>query len=414
MRFSTFIWSLLAAFLLLSAGMLGHSGVASWEDHDDGTSVSLEDLRAFSEAFALVKRQYVEEVSDETLLRNAMRGMLEKLDPHTTYLDREDMQQWEITTSGEFGGLGIVVTKEEDGDIIKIVSPIDDTPAKRAGLKSGDLIIKLDDETVRDMPLHDAVQVMRGEPGSEIILTIQREDEEELLEVTIVRAIIKVDSVRSRMLEPGYAYLRISNFQVRTEEDFVEHLEDLIDEADGELQGLVLDLRDNPGGLLTSAVSVSSVFLDHEQRIVTTRGRAKSSHAEENADGIDLIGGAPVVVLINGGSASASEIVAGALQDNQRALLLGTRSFGKGSVQTLVPLNQDSALKLTTARYYTPSGRSIHEKGIDPDHLLKYIEPSDEEKERYEETDEPYNDNQILAALEVLKTGAVVTQASTE
>ena len=403
--------AVLALALASAAGL----GLASWGDRDDGRAqLSLQDLRNFSEAFALIKRRYVDEVDDQTLLENAIRGMVDGLDPYTAHLDREELQDWEASTSGEFGGLGIVVTKREDDGPIRVIAPIDDTPAKRAGIRSGDRILELDGEPVRDLDLHEAVQLMRGEPGTEIVLTLEREGAEEPLEVAITRAVIKVASVRSRMLEPGYGYLRISNFQARTGADFRAQLRELAAAAGG-LRGLVLDLRDNPGGLFSAAVEVSDAFLERARRIVTTRGRTADSNAVEDARGGDLAAGVAVVVLINQGSASASEIVAGALQDHGRAALLGTRSFGKGSVQTLLPIDgHNAALKLTTARYYTPSGRSIHDKGIDPDHELEYAPPPDAAEDEpppdLDEANPADYDNQVRAALELLKTGVPPAQ----
>ena len=399
------VFQLLIPVLILAAGALGHAVIAKT---DGQASVSLQELRNFSEAFALIKRQYVDEVDDSTLMRNAMRGMASKLDPYTTYLDREELDDWEITTSGEFGGLGIVVSKDEDDSAIRVVSPIDDTPAQRAGILSGDLILELDGEPVHDLSLHEAVQIMRGRPGTSISLTVSRKDVEEPFPISITRAIIKVESVRGRLLEPGYAYLRISNFQARTSADFLDHLEQLRDESDDELQGIILDLRNNPGGLFAAAIEVSDTFLSHSRMIVSTRGRTQKSNVEEHASAGDQTGGVPVVVLINGGSASASEIVAGALRDNGRAKLLGTRSFGKGSVQTLVPLNnQNAALKLTTARYYTPSGHSIHEKGIEPDYLVEFVAQKKEDPEASDQSvmDALLEDNQVQAALDLLKHG---------
>ena len=250
----------------------------------------MQELRNFSEAFALIKRQYVDEVDDSTLMRNAMRGMASKLDPYTTYLDREELDDWEVTTSGEFGGLGIVVSKDGDDSAIKVVSPIDDTPAKRAGILSGDLILELDGEPVHDLSLHDAVQIMRGKPGTSIALTVSRKDVAEPFEISITRAIIKVQSVRGQLLEPGYAYLRISNFQTRTSTDFLDHLEKLQDESDEELQGIVLDLRNNPGGLFTASVEISDTFLPYNRMIVSTRGRTQRSNVEEHASGGDQTG----------------------------------------------------------------------------------------------------------------------------
>ena len=401
-----------AIALALALGSAAGLGLASWGDRGDGAAkLSLQDLRNFSEAFALIKRRYVDEVDDQTLLQNAIRGMVDGLDPYTAHLDREELKDWEASTSGEFGGLGIVVTKRKDDGPIRVIAPIDDTPAKRAGIRSGDRIVELDGEPVHDLSLHEAVQLMRGKPGTRIVLTLEREGAEEPLEIGITRAVIKVASVRSRMLEPGYGYLRISNFQARTGADFRAQLRELEDAAGGGLRGLVLDLRDNPGGLFSAAVEISDAFLERARRIVSTRGRTADSNAVEDARGGDLAAGVEVVVLINQGSASASEIVAGALQDHGRAALLGTRSFGKGSVQTLLPIdNHNAALKLTTARYYTPSGRSIHDKGIDPDHELEYLPPPDADEDEpppdLDEANPADYDNQVRAALELLKTGA--------
>lgn len=397
---------LLLLALLAAAGTFGHLAIQDARGTIGKASLSLSDLRNFTEAFEMIKKQYVEEVDDSTLLRNAVRGMVAKLDPYTTYLDREEMKHFEITTSGEFGGLGIVVTKKEEIGNIHIVSPIDGTPAQRAGVRSGDQILKLDDKSVHDVSLHDAVQIMRGKPGTDITLTLLREGLEEPLTLTITRAIIKIKSVRSSMLEPGYGYVRISNFQTRTGKDFMEHLEGLQKQTDGELEGIILDLRNNPGGLFTAAVEISDAMLDHRAPIVSTRGRANKSNAEEFATQGDMIADVPVVVLINNGSASASEIVAGALQDNHRAQLLGTRSFGKGSVQTLMPLkSRDAALKLTTARYYTPSGRSIHETGIEPDYRVDFVAEESDADPAAADPEAVVRDNQVEAALELLRTG---------
>ncbi|MBL1319666.1 MAG: S41 family peptidase [Methylophaga sp.] len=324
----------------------------------------LEELRAFSEIFGRIKNNYVEEVDDKDLLNNAIRGMLSGLDPHSTYLDLDDFKDLREGTSGEFGGLGIEVTME-DG-FVKVVSPIDDTPAAEAGVKAGDLIIRLDETPVKGLSLSDAVDIMRGEPESKLLLTIIREGVAKPLKIEIVRAIIKVKSVKNRMLEPGYGYVRISTFASRTGASLKEALSSLKTENGGKLKGLVLDLRNNPGGLLDAAVDVSDAFIA-KGLIVYTEGRVQNSNQKFNAKPNDLLKGAPMVVLVNGGSASASEIVAGALQDHRRAVILGTKTFGKGSVQTVMPLTNNTAVKMTTARYYTPSGRSIQAEGIVPD-----------------------------------------------
>jgi carboxyl-terminal processing protease len=336
----------------------------------DTEALPYEDLRTFTEIFGRIKRDYVEPVSDKKLLEDAVRGMLSGLDPHSAYLVPEEYQELKEGTTGQFGGLGIEVTMENG--FIKVVSPIDDTPAQKAGIKTGDLIIKLDDQPVKGMSLTDAVKKMRGEPGSKIVLTIVREGAEAPLKLTLARDIIKVKSVKSRLLEKGYGYVRISSFQSGTGDALKEALAALKKENGGNLKGLVLDLRNNPGGVLNAAVEVSDAFLK-SGLIVYTEGRIENSEMRFNAAPDDLIDGAPIVVLINGGSASASEIVAGALQDQKRAVIMGEKSFGKGSVQTILPTSNGAAVKLTTARYYTPSGRSIQAEGIEPDIALARV-----------------------------------------
>ncbi len=333
----------------------------------------LEELRTFSEIFGRIKNNYVEEVDDKELLNNAIRGMLSGLDPHSTYLDLKDFKELREGTSGEFGGLGIEVTME-DG-FVKVVSPIDDTPAAAAGVKAGDLIVRLDETPVKGLSLSEAVDIMRGKPDTKLLLTIIREGEDKPLKIEITRAIIKVKSVKFRMLEPDYGYVRISTFASRTGEALKEALSTLKEENNGSLKGLVLDLRNNPGGLLDAAVDVSDSFIT-KGLIVYTEGRVRNSNQKFHAKPIDRLKGAPLVVLVNGGSASASEIVAGALQDHDRAIILGTKTFGKGSVQTVMPLTNETAVKMTTARYYTPSGRSIQAEGIVPDIELDPIKIS--------------------------------------
>jgi len=339
-------------------------------ERDATTSLPFDDLRTFTEVFGRIQSDYVERVSDDKMLEDAIRGMLAGLDPHSTYLNEEQYKELRIGTTGRFGGLGIEVGTE-DG-FVKVIAPIDDTPAQRAGIKAGDLIIRLDDKPIKGLSLGDAVKLMRGEPGSEIVLTVVREGEEQPLKIKIVRAVIKIKSVKSRTLEPGYGYLRISSFQSETGEGVKQALSELKKENNGRLQGVVLDLRNNPGGVLNAAVSVSDAFLKHGL-IVYTQGRQKGSELKFNATPTDMLNGAPIVVLINAGSASASEIVAGALQDHKRAVIMGEKSFGKGSVQTILPTSNGGAVKLTTARYYTPSGRSIQAEGITPDILLSKV-----------------------------------------
>lgn len=328
------------------------------------TPIPLEELRAFTDAYARIKNDYVEEVDDKSLLENAIRGMLTGLDPHSSYLNAEEFKDLQIGTSGEFGGLGIEVGMESG--FVKVISPIDDTPAQRAGIQAGDLIIRLDDKPVKGMSLNDAVKVMRGKPGTVLTLTILREGEEKPLTIPVTRAVIHVKSVKSKMLDGRFGYVRITQFQTHTTEALLDSIKTLKKEAGGELKGLILDLRNNPGGVLGASVDVSDAFLN-EGLLVYTEGRVEDSRLRFSAKPGDVINGAPMVVLINGGSASASEIVSGALQDHRRAIIMGTKSFGKGSVQTIMPARGGSAVKLTTARYYTPSGRSIQAEGITPD-----------------------------------------------
>ena len=323
----------------------------------------LEELRTFAEVMDRIKAAYVEPVDDKTLLENAIKGMLGNLDPHSAYLEPEAFAELQESTSGEFGGLGIEVGTE-DG-FIKVVSPIDDTPASKAGIQPGDLIVKIDGQPTKGLSLMEAVDKMRGKAGSKINLTLVREGGKPF-DVELTRAVIKVKSVRSQLLEDGYGLIRISQFQVNTGEEVGKALAKLRKDNGKKLRGLVLDLRNNPGGVLQAAVEVADHFLK-KGLIVYTEGRIANSELRFNADPADASEGVPLVVLINGGSASASEIVAGALQDHKRGVLMGTDSFGKGSVQTVLPLNNDRALKLTTALYFTPNGRSIQAQGIVPD-----------------------------------------------
>ena len=359
---------LLGMLVVCTPTMAAHHEVAGVEDQD---TVPLEELRMFAEIFGRIKKDYVEPVSDRELLDYAIRGMLDGLDPHSAYLDEDDFKEMQEGTSGEFGGLGIEVGTE-DG-FIKVIAPIDDTPAQEAGVLAGDLIIRLDDKPVKGLGLSEAVKLMRGKPGSKITLTISRADEDKPLTFEITRAIIKQASVKSHELEPGFGYVRLSQFQAHTTEDMLNAIAKLKKKAGGKLQGMVLDLRNNPGGVLNSAVSVSDAFLS-KGLIVYTEGRLNSSLLKFKAAPDDVLNGAPLVVLVNGGSASASEIVAGALQDHNRAVVMGQPTFGKGSVQTIVPVDAKIALKLTTARYFTPNGRSIQAEGIVPDIELNPIQ----------------------------------------
>lgn len=346
---------------LLIAGLVLMLAVFPVQAQETKAPLPLNELRTFTEVLERIRTSYVEPVDDATLLESAIRGMLEGLDPHSAYLEPEAFQGLQDTTTGQFGGLGIEVGLE-DG-FIKVISPIDDTPASRAGIEPGDLIVKIDDQPVKGMSLMDAVDRMRGVAGSKITLTLVRGTGRPF-DVELERAVIKVKSVRSETLEPGYAYLRITQFQNNTGDEVRRSLVSLT--AQNEVKGLVLDLRNNPGGVLQSAVEVADAFLA-DGLIVYTKGRLPNSEMHFNATASNPGEDIPLVVLINGGSASASEIVAGALQDRGRAVIMGTDSFGKGSVQTVLPLNNDRALKLTTALYYTPSGRSIQAQGIVPD-----------------------------------------------
>lgn len=348
-------------------------------------ALPIEDVQRFSTAISQIKSYYVEPVDDKELFENAIRGMLAGLDPHSAYLDKDEYSELKSHTNGEFGGLGIEVGME-DG-YIRVVSPIDETPAARAGIKAGDLIIKLDGKPVKGMTLRDAVNIMRGEKGSPLNITILRKSEKKLLNFKVVRDVIQVKSVKAKMLEEGYGYIRVSHFQSPTSKNIKSEIKKLQKKSQGNLKGLVLDLRNNPGGLLDSAVEVSDLFLDSKKMpkndlIVFTKGRIPGAEMEIKATPGDMMSGAPIVVLINEGSASGSEIVAGALQDHQRAILMGTGTFGKGSVQTVLPLDDKRGVKLTTAIYYTPAGRSIQAKGIKPDITVTEMEVSvDEDNE---------------------------------
>lgn len=347
--------------------------------------VPVEELRAFAEVMERIRAAYIDEVDDKALLESAIRGMLAELDPHSNYLTPDQFDDLQVTTSGEFGGLGIEVTME-DG-FVKVVTPVDDSPASKAGLLPGDLILKIDGTFVKGLGLGEAVELMRGEVGSEIELLVLSEGKEKPRKVTLKRDRIQLHSVKSRTLEPGLGYLRISQFQNNTGEDARKALDKLT--KDAPLQGLVLDLRNNPGGVLSGAVQVSDLFLD-QGLIVYTQGREEASRSDFGATAGDTLAGVPVVVLVNGGSASASEIVAGALQDHHRAIVVGNRTFGKGSVQTVLPLSKERALKLTTARYYTPSGRSIQAEGIVPDITVDQVTKLEvREDEQLREADLP-------------------------
>ncbi len=364
--------------IALVSGTL-HAPVQAQEPRTAGTQPEAEDeearsysdtyrqLNLFGDVFERVRAQYVDELEDKELVEKAINGLLSGLDPHSSYLDEEHFADMQIQTKGEFGGLGIEITMENG--LVKVVSPIDDTPAFRAGIEAGDLIVEIDGEPVMGLTLSESVEKMRGKVGTDIDIVVRRESEPEPLEFTITRDIIHIRAVRHRV-EGNAGYIRITTFNQNTEEGVEKAIEEIREELGDKLVGYVIDLRNNPGGLLDQAIAVSDAFLDQGE-IVSTRGRHKRDTKRDNAHSGDLAEGLPLVVLINGGSASASEIVAGALQDHKRAIVLGTKSFGKGSVQTVIPLPGHGAMRLTTARYYTPSGRSIQATGIEPDIIVE-------------------------------------------
>ena len=375
--------------LILSGAVIGiliSINLPVFADKVKSTNLPIEDLRTFAEVFGKIKSDYVEEIDDKTLINEALSGMLSGLDPHSSFLDFDQTKDLQQGTSGEFGGLGIEVGME-DGFVL-VISPIEDTPAYKAGLKSGDLIMKLDSTAVKGLSLNEAVKLMRGKPGSTITLQVLRKGVNAPFDLKVTRAQIKTKSIKAKLIEPNYAYIRVTQFQEKTGEDLAKSLKKLRAENKFAFNGIILDMRNNPGGLLNSSVAVSAAFLKEGDLVVYTEGRAPDSkmnlttspenfvrnNPEKNNFLKDLpedIKDTPMVVLINNGSASASEIVAGALQDHKRALIVGTRSFGKGSVQSIMPMNNGTAIKLTTARYFTPNGRSIQGKGIVPDIVVE-------------------------------------------
>lgn len=391
-QFGLVIFGAIAGVML----SLNFSAVADKEPQGILHPLPVEELRAFTEVFGRIKNDYVEPVEDKKLITEAINGMLTGLDPHSAYLDADAFKELQIGTQGEFGGLGIEVSME-DG-FVKVISPIEDTPAFRAGMKPGDLIIKLDDTAVKGLSLTDAIKRMRGKPNTPITLTVMRKGETKPIVFPLVRAVIRIQSVKSKMIEPGYGYIRITQFQEQTGENLAKAIDKLFKESPG-MKGLVLDLRNDPGGLLNGAVAVSAAFLPEDSLVVYTDGRSEDAKMKLKASpefylrdsrnnylkrlpsGVKTV---PMVTLVNGGSASASEIVAGALQDHKRSIVMGTQTFGKGSVQTILPLGNNTAIKLTTARYYTPNGQSIQAKGITPDIV---DESAKDEVERLREAD---------------------------
>ncbi|OUS33693.1 peptidase S41 ['Osedax' symbiont bacterium Rs2_46_30_T18] len=428
MMYRSIVTVLVSTVLSLSISTAYAADEASLEGEkfDPQKSLPLAELRRFSEVFDRIKQAYVEPVSDAELLEDAVRGMLIGLDPHSSYLSADEYSELQIQTSGQFGGVGIEIS-QEDG-MIRVITPIDDTPAEHAGIKPGDLIIKIDGKIIQSIGLDQAIAMMRGKPGTEIVLSIIRDDSDKPIEISLKRDIIRVTSVRSRYVDEGIGYLRISQFQHHTARDLDKALEQM--QQKGPLTGLVLDLRNNPGGVLRGAVDVSDAFIS-EGIIVSTKGRLASSQMSFAATAEMSIADIPMVVLINGGSASASEIVAGALQDKNRAIIMGTTSFGKGSVQTVLQLGEKRAMKLTTARYYTPSGRSIQAKGIEPDILVEqqqvkarkssrtikeqdlngHLQNSQQKPTKTQKTDLIQTDFQLYEAVNLLKGLVIVRQS---
>lgn len=369
--------TLFLAGLILGVSLTIAHGVLALKEQPK--ELPLEALKTFTDVYHRITTDYVEAPDEKKLLEDAIRGMLSGLDPHSNFLNLEEFGELKIGTTGQFGGLGIEVGMENG--FVKVISPIDDTPAQRAGIQAGDLIVRLDDKSVKGMTLSDAVKVMRGKPNTDILLTIIRDGVEKPLKITITREIIRVQSVKNKMLDDEFGYIRITSFQSRTTADLLKAVNTLKAQNDGKLSGLILDLRNNPGGVLSGAVGVSDAFLN-EGLIVYTEGRIQDSSLKYSATPGDVIDGAPLLILVNGGSASASEIVAGAIQDHKRGILMGTKTFGKGSVQTIQELNNGAAVKLTTARYFTPNGRSIQATGITPDIIQSTTKISSVQKER--------------------------------
>jgi len=418
-----FLLSMVAVFVSLVSATAYRSATAAGTDY--------ESIELFTDVLAIVKKSYVEEVDTKKIIYGAINGMLASLDPHSSFMPPDTFKELKLDTKGEFGGLGIEISIK-DG-LLTVISPIEDTPAYRAGLKPGDQILKIDDKFTKDLTIMDAVKKMRGVKGSKVTLTIMREGFDKPKEFPLTRDIIQVKSVKFKMLDDGYGYVRIAQFQEKTADDLQKALASLNETSKGKLKGLVLDLRNDPGGLLDQAVKVSETFLDEGKLIVYTEGREKDSQMKFNSRKSEKQPNYPVVALINSGSASASEIVAGALQDHKRAVIMGVQSFGKGSVQTIIPLSDNSGLRLTTAKYFTPSGRSIQAKGITPDIVVERIELAATEKkesmhlrekdlenhfenDKKEQSSEPKdalplyktdeqvkNDYQLLRALDLLK-----------
>ncbi|MCK4838969.1 MAG: S41 family peptidase [Desulfobulbaceae bacterium] len=374
LRKTLLIALLIAPVLTVSLWSNGTGALA--KPHDTYKS-----LEVFSNVLSLIQKNYVENVDATEVLQGAIRGMLSSLDPHSSYLKPDDFKDLKMETKGSFTGIGIEITIRDS--TLTVVSPIEGTPGDRAGLKAGDKIVKIENELTKDMTLMEAVKKMRGPKGTTVNISVYREGWTELKEHTIIRDVIPLLSVRSKVLEPGYVYIRISNFQSKTTKDFKKALKEL--SSKGRISGLIIDLRNNPGGLLAQSVKISDIFID-EGILVSTKGRIKEQNTTYNARSSRKKYDFPMVVIVNEGSASASEIVAGALQDHKKALIVGTQTFGKGSVQTIIPMSNGAGLRLTTARYYTPSGRSIQAKGIEPDIIIEKIQPSTEDEDKKKKT----------------------------
>jgi carboxyl-terminal processing protease len=418
--FSTTLAAALIGILLLATANADTEPQSPDEQSTQEERLPLRELRLFTQVFEQIRRGYVEEVKDTELLENAIAGLLLELDPHSVYLNQTDYEELQESATGEYGGLGLQVGSERG--MIKVIAPIDGSPAAKAGIEAGDFIVEVDGTPVRGMAVQKAIDKLRGEKGTSIKLTLFREGEDGPLDITVVRGTIQISSVRSRIIEPGYGYVRVSQFQVSSGKDFKKELLSL-KEKQPALKGLIIDLRNNPGGLVPASVEIADAVLDGGT-VVYTEGRLPSANISFDAKSGDLLQGTPIVVLINGGSASASEIVAGALQDHQRAAIIGTQSFGKGSVQTVIPLGDGRAVKLTTARYFTPNGRSIQAEGIVPDIIVEpaeirlykkrkqvreadlegHLEQAESKNKKAEDRDEEItDDNQLYEALNVLK-----------
>jgi carboxyl-terminal processing protease len=418
--FSTTLAAALIGILLLATANADTESQSPDEQSTQEERLPLRELRLFTQVFEQIRRGYVEEVKDTELLENAIAGLLLELDPHSVYLNQTDYEELQESATGEYGGLGLQVGSERG--MIKVIAPIDGSPAAKAGIEAGDFIVEVDGTPVRGMAVQKAIDKLRGEKGTSIKLTLFREGEDGPLDITVVRGTIQISSVRSRIIEPGYGYVRVSQFQVSSGKDFKKELLSL-KEKQPALKGLIIDLRNNPGGLVPASVEIADAVLDGGT-VVYTEGRLPSANISFDAKSGDLLQGTPIVVLINGGSASASEIVAGALQDHQRAAIIGTQSFGKGSVQTVIPLGDGRAVKLTTARYFTPNGRSIQAEGIVPDIIVEpaeirlykkrkqvreadlegHLEQAESKNKKAEDRDEEItDDNQLYEALNVLK-----------